>query len=180
MIRLSISSTTHSQRRRYSAREAAEAAVSVRIRIFATDRSAERRCLLSRARRWAPLTRTLSLAHEAPPHRAPPTLAPSIGEGDGLIRPPSAVDCRGSLSRGSAAAWARTAGATSLVVRLGVDAAAGAPVGTTDGARPGKRLRPRIARPTRARGVAGRRGRTLKKQKRVRAQNSGRAHVWTD
>ena len=33
MIRLSITSTTHSQRRRYSAREAAEAAVSVRIRI---------------------------------------------------------------------------------------------------------------------------------------------------
>jgi hypothetical protein len=57
---------------------------------------------LSRARRRAPLTRTLSLAHEAPPHRAPPTLAPSIGESVGLIRPPSAVDWCGSLSRGSA------------------------------------------------------------------------------
>src|SRR5712691_4307951 len=97
MIRSSITSTKHSQRRRYSAREAAEAAVSVRIRI-AAGRSASR-CL-----RAEPAAGLCSRGHFLSRVRLrriePQSRMQSIGEAARLTRPPSAVDCGGSLSPG--------------------------------------------------------------------------------
>ncbi len=91
----------HSQRRKYSAREAADAAASVRVTHGVGGRFNPAFSLLSRARRWTLLTRTVSLACEAPPHRAPSRPFLSIGTGSGLICPPSAVD------RGASPCWVK-------------------------------------------------------------------------
>ena len=68
-IRPSIASTMHSQRLRYSAREAAEATVSVRIRT-SPQVVQPAPSLLSGARRRDSAHEDTSLARKAPPHRA--------------------------------------------------------------------------------------------------------------